>query len=176
MGAADAYGEESSMKKFWLALVVLGLFSTAGIAHAAPGGTDRPFKASGSGPITVSPPQFSGTFHGTHTGGGTYSGTFVSGFPPPCGVGSAPITDFLTLTAANGDTINQTWSGTVCQSGGAFPANPTFHSIQAYTVTGGTGRFSTATGTGSVIGDADFPNGVFNPGTFSFTENGTISF
>ena len=33
------------MKKFWLALVVLGLFSTAGIAHAAPGGTDRPFKA-----------------------------------------------------------------------------------------------------------------------------------
>jgi hypothetical protein len=165
------------MKRFWLAVVVLGLFSTVGSAYAASGGTNRPWRAQGSGTVTVAPPQFSGTFHATHTGKGTVDGTFVvAGFPPPCGVGSVPITDFVTLTAANGDKINQTWSGTTCQSGGDQLANPTFHADQTYTITGGTGRFSTASGSGAVTVDSTFPNGLFNPGTFTFCQKGTISY
>ena len=160
------------MKKLWVFLLVLGICVAAGAAHAAPGGTTRPWHAQGSGTITVAPPEFSGTFHGTHTGGGTVDGTFVvAGFPPPCGFGSVPITDVVTLTTANGDTINQVWAGTTCQSGPT-----TFHGDQTYTITGGTGRFSTATGSGAVTTDSDFPNGLFNPGTFTFTQDGTISY
>jgi hypothetical protein len=161
------------MKKLWLGLLVLGLFSTLGTAHAASGGTNRPWRISGSGTVTVAPPEFSGTFHGTHTGGGTVDGTFVvAGFPPPCNLGSVPVTDFVTLTAASGEKINQTWSGTTCQSG----PNPSFHSDETYTITGGTGRFSTASGSGAVTADADFPNGLGQPGTFTFSQNGTISY
>jgi hypothetical protein len=161
------------MKKLWVGLIVLGLFCSLGTAHAASGGTNRPWHMQASATVTVVPPQFAGSFHGTHTGVGSVDGTFVvAGFPPPCGVGSVPITDSVTLTAANGDTIDQAWSGTVCQSG----PNPTFHQVATYTITGGTGRFSSATGSGAVIADADFPNGLTNPGTITFTENGTISY
>jgi len=160
------------VKKLWVFLLVLGICVAAGAAHAAPGGTTRPWHAQGSGTVTVAPPEFSGTFHGTHTGGGTVDGTFVvAGFPPPCGFGSVPVTDVVTLTTANGDTINQVWAGTVCQSGPT-----TFHGDGTYTNTGGTGRFSTATGSGAVTTDSDFPNGLFNPGTFTFTQDGTINY
>jgi hypothetical protein len=45
-----------------------------------------------------------------------------------------------------------------------------------YTNNGGTGRFTTATGTGSQISDVSFPNGLGQPGTFAFTQDGTISY
>ncbi len=128
-------GGGAVVKKLWVFLLVLGICVAAGAAHAAPGGTTRPWHAQGSGTVTVAPPEFSGTFHGTHTGGGTVDGTFVvAGFPPPCGFGSVPVTDVVTLTTANGDTINQVWAGTVCQSGPT-----TFHGDGTYTNTGGTG-------------------------------------
>jgi hypothetical protein len=159
------------MKKLWLGLVVLGLLST-GTAHAAPGGTDRPWHIRGSGTATVAPPFTSGTFHGTHTGGGTFDGTFVvSAVPVDCDVGSVPSSGTNILTAANGDKINQTTSGTVCQSGPT-----TFHTTATYTITGGTGRFTTATGSGSSPSDVDFPNGFGQPGILTFSQDGTISY
>src|SRR4030088_164696 len=112
------------MKRLWLGLIALGLSSTGGIAYAAPGGTERPWNVRGSGTVTVVPPFSSATFHGTHTGNGTIDGTFVvAGFPPPCDVGSVPSTGTNTLTAANGDKINQTTAGTVCKSAGDPFAN-----------------------------------------------------
>jgi hypothetical protein len=160
------------MRKFFVGLVVLGISSTMGTAFAAPGGTDRPLKVSGSGAVTVIPPQFSGTFHGTTTGKGTFSGSFVvAGLPPSCNVGSVPVSDSITLTAANGDTINQSASGTVCAT-----TTNNFHQTSTYTITGGTGRYLTATGSGSFISDASFAAGLANPGTFTFTEDGTISY
>jgi hypothetical protein len=161
------------MKKLWLGVVVLGLFSTLGTAYAASGGTDLPWHLKGSGTVSVAPPFTSATFHATHTGSGTFDGTFVvAGFPPPCGVGSVPFTGTSTLTAADGDTLNQPTSGTICQSG----PNPTFTATGTYTFTGGTGRFSTATGSGIAISVSDFPNGLGNPGTFTVTQDGTISY
>jgi hypothetical protein len=161
------------MKKLWLGVILLGLFSCVGTAYASPGGTDRPWHIRGSGTVTVVPPFQSGTFHATHTGGGTIDGTFViGGFPPPCDIASVPLTVTSTLTAANGDTINETESATVCQSG----PNPTFHATGTYSISGGTGRFSTATGSGSTSDDYDFPNGVGQLGTFTFTQDGTISY
>jgi hypothetical protein len=50
-------------------------------------------------------------------------------------------TDTLTLTAANGDTITMAGSGTSCANGIDVTSSGT------YTVTGGTGRFVSASGT-----------------------------
>lgn len=47
----------------------------------------------------------------------------------------------ITLTAASGDTITMSGSGTVCEGPGGVTATGT------YTITGGTGRFSGASGT-----------------------------
>ena len=47
----------------------------------------------------------------------------------------------ITLTAADGDTITMSGSGTVCEGPGLVQASGT------YTVTGGTGRFNGASGT-----------------------------
>jgi hypothetical protein len=118
---------------------------------------------------------FSGTVQGTHIGKGTFSGSFVFIGPPilPCSAGSnvPNFTRVQTLTAANGDTINQTTVGTVCQLGPTtFPAEET------YTIVGGTGRFSTATGSGHQTSFADFSNGFGNPATYTFTQDGKISF
>ena len=158
------------MRKLLLGLAVLGLSCTMGAAHAATAAS-RPLRSSGSGTVTVVPPAFGGTFHGTTSGKGTFSGSFVIGsIPPPCPA-SVPVTDAITLTAANGDIINEDVNGTVCESS---PNN--FHETATYTVTGGTGRYLSATGTGSFISDAYFPNGLTNPGAFSFSQNGTITY
>ena len=159
------------MRKFLLALLALGVFSTMGAAHAAPGGTDRPLRMTGTGTATVIPPEFSGTFHGTTSGKGTFSGSFVVGGLPPSCPASTPITYAVTFTAANGDTINQNASGTACATG-----TNKFHGTATYTITGGTGRYATATGTGSFITDTDFGNDLFGPGVLTFTEDGTISY
>jgi hypothetical protein len=157
------------MRRLWVGLLVAGLSATAGAAHANPGGNDLPLRVSGSG-TTFGAGPFSATVHGTHIGTGTFSGfSTVSGFPSPCGVGGAPFVGTATLTAANGDTINQTVSGTVCQSGPS-----TFLATGTYTITGGTGRFSTASGSGTTRTDTDFSSGV--PGPFTATVDGTISF
>jgi hypothetical protein len=63
-----------------------------------------------------------------------------------------------------------TASGTACQ--GTAPA--TFVSTGTYTITGGTGRFSNATGSGTSRIVSDFSSGV--PGTLTGTLDGTISF
>src|SRR5205807_10031344 len=78
------------VKKLCVGLIVLASFCSPGTAHAASGGTNRPWDMQASATITVVPPQFAGSFHGTHTGLGTIDGTFVVvGFPPPGGVVSA---------------------------------------------------------------------------------------
>ena len=70
-----------------------------------------------------------------------------------------------TYSAANGDTL------TLTSQDVAIPVAPgVLHGIGQWTVTGGTGRFSNATGNGTIDGYGDF-----NQGTFFFRFNGTIS-
>jgi hypothetical protein len=156
------------MRKLWIGLLVMGLSTTVGVAHAGPGGTNLPLRVSGSG-TTFGAGPFSATVHGTHIGKGTFSGfSTVSGLGT-CGVSGAPFVSTATLTAANGDTINLTASGTVCMA-----PSGTVVATATYTITGGTGRFSTATGSGTTRTDSDFSSGI--PGTFTGTVDGTISF
>jgi hypothetical protein len=154
-------------------IVAVGLFSTFGTAYAAPGGSERPWHAAGSGTATVVPAFTSGTYHATHTGQGTFDGTFVvSAFPSPCSSGpGVPSLGTNSFTAADGDQLNQVTSGFVCES-----APNTFHTTATYTFTGGTGRFATVTGSGSSVSDTTFPNGFGQPGTLTFTQDGTISY
>ena len=73
--------------------------------------------------------------------------------------------NYETLTAANGDSLMLTSNDV------AYPISPgVFHGIGHFVVTGGTGRFSGATGQGTFNGYADF-----NRGVFALLVTGTIS-
>jgi hypothetical protein len=114
---------------------------------------------------------FSGGAQGSHTGVGSFVGTGgVAGVPPQCGFGTTSEVQNQILTAANGDTVNEAMTGTNCQrSDGSYIFNAT------YTISGGTGRFAGATGSGTLVSIADFLNGLSNPGTYSFSQRGTIT-
>jgi len=161
------------MKKLWL-LVVVVLGVVAWGSAVAPASTDLPFHLDGSGTLTFGQNTQSGQITGTQIGRGTVSGTFtVDGSPfTACspGGGGAATEGSQTLTANDGSTINQELVGVTCQSG------PTsFRTTSTYTITGGTGRFGTATGTGSHVRETDFPNGFSQPGTFTIHQDGTIN-
>lgn len=66
----------------------------------------------------------------------------------------APASGTSTLTAANGDAVYLTMTGTVCEVG-ATGLNVPHTFSGTYTITGGTGRFDNATGSGSVTGGDD---------------------
>jgi hypothetical protein len=70
------------------------------------------------------------------------------------------------LTAKNGATIDQSITGTACQS-----SPGTFDASGSYTITGGTGRFHQATGSGAFTANA---NGL--TGQLRIAESGTINF
>jgi hypothetical protein len=70
-----------------------------------------------------------------------------------------------TLTAADGDTLTLTSDDVACPIGPGV-----FHGSGNWVVTGGTGRFSGATGHGTLAGQSDF-----NRGVFAFRVTGAIS-
>ncbi len=82
----------------------------------------------------------------------------------------APATGTATLTAANRKgTVNLNVNGTVCEVG-ATAVNAAHTLTGTYTVTGGTGKFTSATGTGTLTGS---DNGT---GSASILLNGTITY
>ena len=113
---------------------------------------------------------------GALVGHGSFGGSFISeGFPPGCPYTSTPFYGSLNLTAAEGDTLYEQISGTVCE----VSSSPwTFDTPSTYTITGGTGLFRNATGSGTFDGKFVFDNGdfpFFSTGPTSFTEDGTIN-
>ena len=133
-----------------------------GAGPAAGAGTQLPFKASYSGTATWTSPTsiaLAGTGTASHSGRITNSGTvYLTDFDSTCpdGPDGVASVNVETLTTANGDTL------TIRSDDVACPTAPgLYDGTGQWTVTGGTGRFSGATGGGPFEGTADLNHGLF---------------
>jgi hypothetical protein len=166
-----------------VAVAVAGSILSLVVASSALAGpAGLPFKSAGSGTETSLGPvgcqfggicmvQITGTATSSHMGTGPYTSTLAINYGdltiPSPGEYCAYTTGTGTITAANGDTLNQTDTGWVC--GGDQPnASHTF--TGTYSNTGGTGRFATATGGGTITGGDD------GYGNSYYQETGTITY
>jgi len=166
------------------ATAVLSFGATAAYAHPGPSGV--PFKSAGTGTetsLSVSDCQNIGTHDCTvestgtaissHMGTGPYVSDltvhWATAYTNGAGGYCARADGTGTITAANGDTLTQSDSGTVCEVGATGTHVPhTFNGT--FTNTGGTGRFATASGSGTVTGGDD------GYGNSNYQETGTISY
>jgi hypothetical protein len=126
-----------------LALLAFGLAPKLG---ADEGGSDRPFQGVAAGSITGVTPD--GAVVVESTGQATHLGSFTRTEYLFFGPGGA-ISGTVVFTAANGDQLAADFSG-------GFTSPTTLEGT--YTFTGGTGRFSDATGTASF--EATTPDGI----------------
>jgi hypothetical protein len=111
------------------------------------------------------PPTFAlaGAGSATGLGAASYSGTVTVTSAP----GVVPLTDDLseTLTASNGDTLTLLCHQTATPIG----STGVLHGTDQWTVTGGTGRFAHASGSGT--GDTY----IYNLALFTKSATGTIN-
>jgi hypothetical protein len=155
------------------ALLVLAIAALAVVcampASAAKGGTDRPYKASGSLTGNVDLVNFPFAWD--------VKGPSISshlGNAPSEVAGNLVSPNFaVTITAANGDKLYGAWLTDLPATGTCPAGSDPFHNLQSWT--GGTGRFTNATGTVDVKGcnSIDFITGTF---VITFTSTGTISY
>jgi hypothetical protein len=91
----------------------------------------------------------SGRINGSAITRGTTSGMQAAGSTPPlCTVGSSLASGTSTLVAYNGDNLYTSFTGTVCESQ-STSNSATYVLTGTYTINGGTGRFTGATGSGT---------------------------
>jgi hypothetical protein len=144
-----------------LPLAAMVALALAGIgAQSASAKQSVPLTSSVAGTLSGSSPDF--TLHGTgqasHLGNvNSYDATVhITNVDPDTG----RLTDTLTetLTAANGDTIT-----ILCQQVAypVSPGSPVLEGSDTWTVIGGTGRFSNASGSGTGHTHADLGAGTF---------------
>lgn len=142
-------------------------FQSAGSGTETPSGSDCQFTAAGCSVET------DGTATSSHLGTGSYTSTLTVAWASATSNGAggycAPASGTSTLTAANGDTLDQTVNGTVCEVG-ASAANDAHTFSGTFTNDGGTGRFTSATGGGTITGGDD------GAGNSSYSESGTIDY
>ena len=139
-------------------------------AMTASASKNLPFRLGDEGTITFTSPSTAttaGTGNATHLGRITSDGNLTIIGEASCignEVGfSAEMQD--TFTAANGDKVMTAITMQLC------PIAPgIYHGVGSYVVTGGTGRFAGATGSGVFDG-----TGNFNTGTIICALSGTIS-
>ena len=160
------------------------VLATAGVALAGP--SNGPFTSTGSGTETSLSQagcqftsagctvQSNGIATSLHLGSGPYVSTLTvywatTAYSNGAGGYCALAAGAGVLTAANGDTLTQSESGTVCEVGKTSDIVPhTFTGI--FTNMGGTGRFADASGGGTITGSDD------GFGNSNYQENGTISY
>jgi hypothetical protein len=161
-------GEENGMmtrKRLLLVMLVtmvipLGAVGIRAISVSAAGTHEVPFEGSYSGTAVLTSPTsatFSGKGIATHLGASTNEAYSVVTGPDSSCPGGLANDHHETLTAANGDTLMLISYDVGCPMGPGM-----FHGIGHWVVTGGTGRFSGATGQGSFDGHSDFNQGVFS--------------
>ena len=159
------------------------LFAAASPAFAQPGA--KPFKSAGAGTeASLSPSgcQFTqagctvrstGTAKSSHMGHGPYVSTLTVEWALATSNGAggycAPASGTAEITASNGDVLYQSETGELCEVG-ATGANVPHSFTGTFTNTGGTGRFATASGKGTVTGGDD------GSGKSNYTDTGTISY
>ena len=143
------------LTRMLLCVTVLSVLTSFASANS------RPFKLSG---ITLLTPREGNTFSwnmdgagtGTHLGNWTNTGVFV--LEPKNGQG----TGVVDLVAANGDHLFFTSVGS---------ADPYGQITAIYTITGGTGRFEDASGSGDFLGQL-----APDISSITYTVNGTIDY
>jgi hypothetical protein len=145
-----------SPKKWYLAALLIVVLALATVATRVKGQSATPelekFQANGTAALSASGASLNGTIRGNEIGTATiadngYSGSFLGitgNGPDGCVLGGGVIT----ITAADGSTLNMARSGVDCNiSGpGITDGNSGNH---VYIITGGTGRFAKATGGGN---------------------------
>ena len=147
-------------RPLFLAVIAVAAVSLTSIAASAVA-AETPFKGTVNADETVvpSPPTASLTRDGTGTA--TYLGRYTEHIVMTINLPTLASTGTATFTAANGDTLTATVIGQATRTG------PTTLSIvEAYTVTGGTGRFADATGNFTLHSAVDQTTGV-SSGTLS---------
>jgi hypothetical protein len=148
-------------------LTALGAMGIRARSVVASGG-QVPFNGSYSGTAILTSPTtatFSGKGIATDLGSSTNEASIVVTGPYSSCSGGLASDHYETLTAANGDTLMFISYDNAC------PTSPgIFHGIGHWVVTGGTGRFSAASGQGTFDGYSDF-----NQGVFSIKLTGTIT-
>lgn len=152
-------------------LIILLMFTAALVmSYDAPAFAANGVSFKGHFSGVLSPPHgpppevLSGSGNASHLGRSTNSGYGVITGSAKCEGGFAARND-ETLTSANGDQITLTIYDEDC------PIAPgVFKAVGTFVVTGGTGRFTGASGKGNLTGSPDF-----NKGTFEFSFDGTIS-
>ena len=105
----------------------------------------------------------SGTGVAEHLGNVTWSSSEVVNF---CAEGGPSVAGTIVITAANGDQLTESYSTTLTIDGTTLTATG------PYRVTGGTGRFSDATGSGTI----DVTGSLLPPFGVSGTYTGTIAY
>lgn len=149
-------------------LAVLVVLSTSSAVFAT---SQVPFAGSGSGTFADTSPMtvaLAGAGHYTHLGLTAIAATStITGFFP-CGGFTATEQD--AYTGANGDAVYLTVNEVFCSTS----APNVFVFTGQFAVTGGTGRFEDATGSGTIMATATFLTAT--SGTFTGTTDGTISY
>lgn len=146
----------NSQSRYWL-MLLLAIFSIAGVALAA---SALRGQASFTGRATFTPLngnqvalELNVAGNVTHLGKSTVR---IQSLADVSGSGPTPIPPSMgVITAANGDTVSFTLTWTVDEaSSGVFDVLGLIH------ITGGTGRFTAATGSGEYEGRLDANNGT----------------
>jgi hypothetical protein len=120
---------------------------------AKPGGTDRPLKGKGTQTVTFSvattpfPATLEGTARVSHLGKSTNTSSFTILVTGPT---TFSVAGTATIVAANGDQLFTSFTG-AGESTGPFSVGQTTETTATHTVTGGTGRFTDASGTFTAI-------------------------
>jgi hypothetical protein len=143
-----------------VAAFAVSLASVAGSAVAA----ETPFKGTVNAVETAEVvfPTLSVTRDGTGTA--THLGKFTEHITLQVNIPTGHATGAATFTAANGDTLTATVDGQSTPT--TIPG--VLSIVEVYTITGGTGRFSDATGSFTLNATLDQATGV-SSGTFSGT-------
>jgi hypothetical protein len=155
----------------FLILSVLGLLTILSVFPATFAAHSSPFNGSGSGTFTDTSPTtvlVTGTGYYDHLGFTTLR--FPSTITGQAACGGFTATEQDTYTASNGDSVLQTVHDTICPTN----APNAFTLTGSFTVTGGTGRFADASGSGTVQASITFTSAT--TGTFSGTQTGTITY